>query len=270
MAIILAAMAGLVQGLTEFLPVSSSAHLLLFHEMFDFNVANDLFFDVTMHIATLLALLFVFRKDIKELVEGIFGFIFHPNLQESEKQKVSLLFVVGSLPVLFVGYFLGDFIETKLRTPLTAIVMLAVVGLLFFIVEKISTRKKEIKSISVLDAMAIGTAQCLALAPGVSRSGITVSAGLLCGLKRHQASRFSFLISIPAVFGAAVKASLGLESWLAVDWAVISAGFFAALVSGVAAIRFFLSFVERHSLRVFGWYRLALSFVAALWLILSK
>lgn len=253
--------AGLIQGLTEFLPISSSAHLFFFHEIFGFDFADNLFFDVSLHVATLTALVIYFRRDISVVISSVLRFLSRPDLKNDREQRLSFLMLIGSLPILILGFFFYRFIETTLRAVEVALPALFLVSLVFFLAEKVSSRSKTLDNMTTADAVIIGAAQALALIPGFSRSGITVCAGLFRKLNRAQAARFSFLISIPAVFGAAVKSAMKIKNVASVDWLVLACGFLAAMASGLLAIGFFLRFVERHPLHLFAWYRIALSAV---------
>lgn len=267
MKLLYALIAGLIQGLTEFLPVSSSAHLLFFHKMFGFKLSNDIFFDVAVHAATLVALCLFFRKDIVALIKAAFRLIGRPDLKGDVEQRMVLFIIVGSLPVMAAGFLFSRFIENTLHAVPVALPALFLVSLVFFWAEKSGRRNRTLDGMNAADALVIGAAQMLALIPGVSRSGITVSAGLFRDLDRAQAARFAFLISIPAVFGAAAKSVVDITSWASVDWTVIGVGFAAALASGVVAIGFFLKFLGRHPLNVFAWYRIGLSAVVLGWLL---
>lgn len=265
-----AAIAGLIQGLTEFLPVSSSGHLVLFHEVFGFRLADDLFFDVAMHAATLCALVLFFRKEVAALVRGFFRLFKRPDLGRDLEARLALLVIAGSVPVVLAGAFIYPMFGPGLRSVAVVMTTLAAVALVFFIAERFGRREKSMADLSAWDAVLIGAAQSLALVPGVSRSGITICAGMGRRLKREEAARFSFLVSIPSVAAAVIKSSLEVPGWASVDWPVLGLGFLAALLSGLFAIRLLLRFVGRHPLNVFAWYRLALATAALAWLAMAK
>jgi undecaprenyl-diphosphatase len=263
-----ALIAGLIQGLTEFLPVSSSGHLVLFHEVFGFEFGDNVFFDVAMHAATLAALVLFFRREVVVLVRGFFRLFKRPDLKCDLEARLALLVMAGSVPVVLVGALVYPLLGSGVRSVPVVITTLSVVALVFFVAERFGRRERMMPMMTAGDALLIGAAQSVALVPGVSRSGITICAGMARRLKRDEAARFSFLISIPAVAAAVVKSSLEVESWAAVDWPVLGLGFLAALLSGLFAIRFLLRFVGRHPLHVFAWYRLALAAAALAWLAL--
>jgi len=259
--------AGIVQGLTEFLPVSSSGHLVLFHDILKFDFFDNVLFDVAMHLATLVALVVFFRKDIVRLARGFGRSLGRRDLRNDPDQRLPWLILLGTVPAVAAGYLFESFVGGALRRPGVVAVALAVVAGLLFAVEKIAVKKRTLADMTAADATVIGIAQAAALIPGVSRSGITLAAGLGRKLTRPDAARFSFLLSIPTVFGAAVKKGLEIGHASGADWAVLAVGFGAALLSGLLAIRFFMKFVGRHSLRVFAWYRLGLSALVVLWLL---
>lgn len=268
MQILNAVIAGFIQGLTEFLPVSSSGHLVLFHEVFGFEFGDNVFFDVAMHAATLAALVLFFRREIVVLVRGFFRLFRRPDLGSDLEARLALLVLAGSVPVVLAGAFVYPLLGPGVRSVPVVIATLAVVGLVFFAAERFGRRERSMPVMTAGDALIIGAAQSIALVPGVSRSGITICAGMARRLKRDEAARFSFLISIPAVAAAVVKSCIEVESWAAVDWPVLGLGFFVALLSGLFAIRFLLRFVGRHPLNIFAWYRLALAAAALVWLAL--
>lgn len=266
MSYLLAIFAGLIQGITEFLPISSSGHLLIFHDIFQLDFFDDKFFDVALHLATLLAVVVFFKKDIEKIIRGFFSSLFNWNLANNFNQRLAWLIIIGTLPAVFFGYFFDDLITAYLRSPYLVATALIIVGLLFFVAEKIAQKTKTIQELRPLDALLMGLAQAVALIPGVSRSGITIIAGLGRKLKREEAARFSFLLSAPVIFGAGLKALIDLGSWSAINWPVLILSFIAAAISGYLSIKFLISYLSRYSLRVFAWYRLAVGGLILLWL----
>ncbi|MBI5632416.1 MAG: undecaprenyl-diphosphatase UppP [Nitrospirae bacterium] len=246
---------GIVQGLTEFLPVSSTAHLILFPWFFNWTGELDsLTFDVALHAGTLLALVICFWNDWIELV--------------LRKQKLFMLIILASVPAGIVGILLGDLVEHALRSPLIISVSLIVFGLVMLIAEKMN-KTRAVDSITITDALIIGFAQAVALIPGVSRSGITISAGLFRGLEREAAARFSFLLSTPIIAGATLlHARKLLKASADHNMPLFLLGFIAAAFSGFAAIKFLLHFLKKHPLNVFVYYRfgLAVVIIAGIWL----
>ncbi|MBI5075286.1 MAG: undecaprenyl-diphosphatase UppP [Nitrospirae bacterium] len=246
---------GIVQGLTEFLPVSSTAHLILFPWFFNWTGELDsLTFDVALHAGTLLSLVICFWKDWIELI--------------LRKQKLFMLIVLASVPAGIAGVLLGDLIEHALRNPLVIAVSLVVFGAVMLLAEKMN-KTRTVDSLNVKDAVMIGLAQAVALIPGVSRSGITISAGLFRGLEREASARFSFLLSTPIIAGATLlHARKLLKTGADHDMSLFLIGFIAAAISGFAAIKFLLSFLKKHPLNLFAYYRfgLALVIIAGIWL----
>lgn len=251
---------GLVQGLTEFIPVSSSGHLLLMHHAFGIS-EQGLGFDVALHIGTLLALTFYFHRDIAELLVAFF--------RRGPKTRLAWLLVFATIPAVVAGMLLQEAATTTFRSPVLVSVALAVVALIMLVAERYAVRHKPTPSVdhvSFKQGLLVGLAQAVALIPGVSRSGSTIVAGLFAGLDRVTATRFSFLLSMPITFGAIVKVMSDSETarQTSSDPIIFFIGVLTALVSGLFAIRFLLKFVARHSLNVFAYYRLALAAVTLL------
>ncbi|MBA3047404.1 undecaprenyl-diphosphatase UppP [Patescibacteria group bacterium] len=273
---------GIVQGITEFLPISSSGHLVILHKFINLPLQNEMAFDVALHLATLFAVIFFFYSDIKRLfLSWIENLPLTPSLlkrgnnvdilkkKDYEYSKISWLIILATIPAGLAGWFFEDIVENSLRSPLVVAVMLIVVGALFIIFEKISKKTDNLKNLNWKKSLIIGLAQAIALIPGTSRSGITIIAGLGAGLKRQAAIRFSFLLSIPVILGAsATKIPQIIESGLAINELVILAiAFIASFVSGILAIKYFLRFAEKHSLNTFAFYRFALAVVIIVFLI---
>ena len=246
---------GIVQGLTEFLPVSSTAHLILFPWFLGWKgEVNTLTFDIALHAGTLAALLLCFWKDWIEL------FI--------KKQKLFGMIILASIPAGVVGFFLNDIVEKNLREPVLISMMLIVVGFIMLAAEK-SEQYKDMEKTNYMDALSIGIAQAIALIPGVSRSGITISAGLFKGLKREASARFSFLIATPIIAGATVLHLRKLLSSQGLyDFQLLSAGIITSFVTGVIAIKFLMNFLKKYPLNIFVYYRfiLAVVIIASIWL----
>jgi len=265
--IITSALFGMVQGLTEFLPISSSGHLLLLHDIIKLDV-DSLSFDASLHLGTLVALFLFFYKDIYSLIIAFFRLI-AKRKAESTFERLSLFIIVGSIPAAVLGYLFESKIETVLRNPWIVVTTLIIGGLLFFLVERKGTKQKTIETMSMKDAIGIGVAQALALIPGLSRSGITITAGMAWGFTRYDAARFSFLLSLPVVLGAGLKKFVEVYQmgFTGNELAVFVAGIISSAVFGVFAIRVLLKFTQKHSLNVFGYYRLGLAFVVGVLLI---
>ena len=246
---------GIVQGLTEFLPVSSTAHLILFPWFFNWSgQVNTLTFDIALHAGTLIALILCFWRDWIFLI--------------LKNRKLLGLILFASIPAGIAGYFLNDIVEKSLREPLLISLMLIAVGYLMLRSEK-ADKHKDIGETGLKDAVIIGIAQALAIVPGVSRSGITIAAGLFREFKREEAARFSFLLSTPVIAGATAfhfkKALVGHMNY---DFEIFALGMIFSFITGLIAIKFLLSFLRRYPLHLFVYYRFVLSviIIAGIWL----
>ncbi len=240
---------GLVQGLTEFLPVSSSGHLLLIHKAFG-NTSSTLAFDVALHVGTVIALLVYFRKELIDLAMNLFS--------KTVKGRLARLLIWATLPAAILGLLLSDYIDKNLRTPIIVASTLAGVGILMLIAEAVA-KKLDNKEVSTKQGMTVGFAQALALIPGVSRSGITITTGLFMGMSRVEAARFSFLLAIPIIAGSAFGTLLkGSYDHNVILWQVLL-GASVSFVSGLLAIKFFLGVIDRVGLKPFAIYRIALA-----------
>jgi undecaprenyl-diphosphatase len=263
--------AGVLQGITEFLPVSSSGHLVILHDILNFNIGDSLAFDVSLHLGTALAVIIFFWSYIwKYIVAVVSVFIPKKKINQADL-KDSLLIIYATIPAVIVGFLVDKFVKDFFRNTETVIITLVIGAILFFLVEKFAKHTRDFTGMNIGKAMFIGFAQALALIPGVSRSGITIIAGMSVDLKRSEAAKFSFLLSIPAVLGAGVLKMFGV-AWTRLPSSEIWAffvGFMVSLIVGFFVIKFFLKYVEHHKLNVFGWYRLGLAAVLVIWLLLK-
>lgn len=249
---------GFVQGVTEFLPVSSSGHLVLLHKIIELPIKNEIAFDVSLHFATFLAILFFFYKDLWRIfIAWLKSFKDGSN----NDSRLAWYIVLATIPAGILGLLFNDVIENTLRSPLVVVVMLIVVGLLFIFVERVGKKTLELNSLNWQKSLGIGLSQAIALIPGTSRSGITIIAGLFTGLKREDALRFSFLISLPIILGASLKEIPLLFSgnFSFDEFMIIAIAFFSTLIFGIITISFFLRFVKNNSLNIFAWYRFFLA-----------
>jgi undecaprenyl-diphosphatase len=250
---------GLVQGATEFLPISSSGHLVLAEYYLGIEQAG-LAFDVALHLGTLLAVIIYFRRDLILMVTAL---VLPRKLgAEAGSQRLLALYIcLGTIPAAVAGYFLKETAETVFRSPLLIAGSLAGAGALLLLADKMGQHVRSMKSIGLADAAVIGLAQAFALVPGVSRSGITMTAGLVRGMNRMSAARFSFLLSVPVIFGAGLYnlPAIFRQGGEAGQQGFYLAGFFAAAVSGYLVIAFLLRFVQSHSFAVFAYYRFILA-----------
>lgn len=261
----------LLQGLTEFLPVSSSAHLALFPWLLGWP-DQGLTFDIALHAGTLLAVLVYFAKDWWHLILRGLGLRL-PGAPDYILQNPRLLWwlAAATVPVGIVGFFLKDVVETTLRSPFYIGAMLILIGLLIGWADSRGKRNKQLGAMTLKDVLIVGCAQALAVIPGTSRSGITIATALLRDLDRAAAARFSFLLSTPAIGGAAAKAFLdlyeagGIEPGAGLLFAV---GIGMSALSGILVIRFFLQFLRQNTLRFFVLYRIAFGIIVILLAIL--
>lgn len=259
---------GIIQGVTEFLPVSSSGHLVVAHEILSFQSVDALGFDLALHLGTLLALITYFYRDIVLYVRGAFSSLSPRQFRRSHEQSLAWIVLAGTIPAALSGYLLRDFFVGTRMVAIVAITLM-LGGVIFLITDHYARRVRDVHSMRLRDGIIIGLAQVLALIPGVSRSGSTIIAGLWLGLNREAAARFSFLLAIPIVAGAGASAVVDLYRQGAdVDYALYITGFITAGVSGYIAIRFMLSYLQKHGLAVFAWYRIALGLLIALTLVI--
>jgi undecaprenyl-diphosphatase len=245
---------GLVQGLTEFIPVSSSGHLILVGHFLHFQYSG-LAFDTAMDVGTLLALLMFFARDFWDLI--------HDVVVGGPKRKLGWLIVAATVPGVIAGVLIQHEVETVFRSTQLVAVNLIWVGVLMWLVDRWAKRTRDIEDINLPRALAVGLAQAMALIPGVSRSGITITTGRALGLDRIAATRFSFLLSAPIIAGATLKVMLGGEalSQMAAAPGLYAAGILAALISGYLSIKFLISYLSKHGLAVFAAYRVAVGVV---------
>jgi undecaprenyl-diphosphatase len=250
---------GLVQGVTEFLPISSSAHLILIPWFFGFS-PGGMNYDVMLHFATLFATLLVYGRAFFSILGEAKIAVKNGSLKETTLAKIFF----ASLPAFFFGYFFNDQIERNLRNPYVCATMLILVSILMIVAE--GKKGGRASQVNYLKALSIGLAQAIALIPGTSRSGITITFGLLLGLERKKAVDFSFLLSIPVILGAAIY-ELRHLTLTGENTLVYMSGMVSAIVAGVTSLKFLIGYLKRHSLRLFAFYRILL---AILILMLSK
>lgn len=269
-----AILTGAIQGITEFLPISSSGHLVIFHDMFGFNLPDNVLFDVVLHLGSLVAVLLVFYKDIMKIIRGFFSSLLNFNLSNNFNQRLAWMVIIGTIPAGILGYTFDRFITDTLHNnpiaPLVVAFMLILVAILFWVAERYSIQRKELKEMNKMDAFILGCAQAVALIPGTSRSGITIIAGLWKNLKRSEAARFSFLLSVPVILGAGLKSIMNVNDWHQVPVMMLILGFLSAAITGYFAIKFLMKFLSNHSLNVFAWYRLVMGLLIIGWFLLFR
>lgn len=246
---------GILQGLTEFLPVSSSAHLALTPWIMGWEPPG-LAFDVALHIGTLVAVLWYFRAELTNLISAFLQILQTRKIQTIE-QKRALYLIVATVPAGVAGFLLEDIAESVFRSPLVIAWALIILGLILWFVDSRASMDRNLNQINTVDAIAIGLAQVLALIPGVSRSGSTITAGRLLGLDRNSAAAFSFLMSVPVIGAAALLKTPQLASNGGLSLSLM-AGIIASALAGVLAITVLLRYVSRRSYGVFAVYRVLL------------
>ncbi len=249
---------GLIQGFGEMLPISSSAHLVLFPYLFGFTDPG-LAFDVALHLGTLAAILGYFWRDWADMAAVLLK-LARERKVTSQSQKLAGLLFVASVPGAIFGFLLGDLAESTFRNPLLIAFTLVVAGVLLYFADHTDKGGRTLKELRVRDAVVIGLAQAVAIIPGVSRSGATITAGLFSGIKREEAARFSFLMSAPIIAGAALVKVTKLDASMVASFPFWVA-MFAAVISSILAIRLLLSLVRKQHFDVFVWYRFALAAV---------
>lgn len=247
----------IVQGLTEFLPISSSGHLVLVPAFAGWD-DQGLMFDVAVHMGSLAAVCLYFRRDIVALLQGTLSLA--RGRHREPGAALALCLALGTVPAAIAGLLFADWIEANLRDPSVVVITLSVFGILMALADRFGRRERNITDVTLGSALLIGIAQAMALIPGTSRSGITITAGRMLGFAREDAARFSFLLSAPVILLAGSYKLLGLVlAGVPVAWAELALG---VVVSGIVAylsIEFFMRFVSRIGLLPFAVYRLLLA-----------
>jgi undecaprenyl-diphosphatase len=246
---------GVVEGLTEFLPVSSTGHLIVVGSLLNFNSEHEKTFDVVIQLGAILAVCWEYRRKIGNVVVGL------PT--QPVARRFTLNVIVATLPAIVLGLVLEKTIKAALFSPVPVALALVTGGVIILWVEgrqrdrRAAPRVLSIDDLSPLDALKVGFAQCLALIPGMSRSGSTIIGGMLFGLERRVATEFSFFLAIPIIFGATLYDMV--KSWhtLAIDaLGIFAVGLVAAFVSAFACVRWLLRYIAAHDFTVFAWYRI--------------
>ena len=253
------AILSLIQGITEFLPISSSAHLLLPHHLLGWK-DQGLAFDTAVHLGSLFAVLSYFRTDIVRLMSALTGAIM--TKQQSSDSRFAIFLIIASLPVLIVGYFSRTFVESNLRSLEVITLATFVFAIALLVADLTGRRQRDANTLQLSSALLIGLSQCVALIPGASRSGVTMTMALMLGFTREGASRISFMIAIPAIASACLlKISDLMNSGQSVDWLMMLTGGLIAAVSAYLCVRLFLGLIEKIGFLPFIVYRLILSSV---------
>lgn len=259
MDIISAIILGVVQGITEFLPISSTGHLILARTLLDIHDQNALAFDAVLHLATASAVVVYFFGDIWNMLQALRRMLARMPVNPKDVQLIKAL-IIGTIPAVILGLLLEDIMNTAFRNPLLVAGVLVAGSLFFMYAEYNYGRRYRDGKIDAPTGFKIGLFQTLALIPGFSRSGAALAGGMLLGLTRTEAARFSFLLAIPIMLGAGSKKTLELMmSDTHTDWLPVLIGAAVSFAIGLAAIHFMISFVRKHTLWPFIWYRIILA-----------
>lgn len=263
---------GIVQGLTEFLPISSSAHLIIVPAVLGWRdpFIDSLAFGVMLHLGTLIALLVYFWRDWRRLLRAGVDLARARSVAGVADRRLVILLAITVVPGALAGALLNEVIEREVRSVGLVAVMLVVGATVLWLAERWGSRERSVDQLSYVGALGIGVAQAVSLVPGVSRSGISIAAGLFAGLDRESAARFSFLMAGPIIAGAVIFEAQRLfspDSGLAGHADLLIVGVIASLISGLAAIRFLLTWLRSNSTYVFVGYRIVAAAAVAIWLL---
>jgi undecaprenyl-diphosphatase len=278
--VIQAALVGLLQGLTEFIPISSSAHLELAPWIAGWDegdLVGSLAFDVFLHLGTLVALLVYFARDWVRYIGAWFSSVRERRIGPDPDRRIAWFLVAATIPAALIGFGLEGFIEDTFHGDNDA-ARLAIAGFLvvgavaLWLADLLGRRDRDLEGLTLPTALTIGLSQALALLPGISRSGATLTAGLALGLNREAAARFSFLLATPITLGAGLYGSRRLfaEGHTGTEWLAIAVGFVAAALAGLLAIGFLLAWLRRRSVTVFSLYRIGFAAVIVLLVVIGR
>lgn len=243
---------GLLQGLTEFLPVSSSGHLVLAQALFDIDSGSGITFEVMVHFGTLCSIFVYYKKDIVSLLQGALRLLKNPRDTEDPGSKLVLFILLSMIPAMIAGFLLKDLIEDLFQSPVWVSCFLIITGFILFSTKFIPAGNGTINSRSVLG---MGITQAIAIIPGISRSGSTIAAGRHLGLNNEESARFSFLMVIPVIAGATLL-ELGdaIDAMSEESGLVLLVGFLTAAISGFIALKFLINMLKKHGIHPFAWY----------------
>jgi len=257
--IIQALILGMVQGLTEFLPISSSAHLVIVPELL--GVESSLAFDTLLHVGTLIAVISYFRSDLIAMIKAFFSSLadiprgrFKEEIRNDQFKRLAWLILVGTIPAGLMGILLKDFFESLFSSVSAVGFFLLITGFILWGVERMPRGEKKTKEISFTNSLIVGIAQGCAIAPGISRSGATIATSLYLGFDREMAARFSFLLSIPAILGAALIQLKDLTAGFDISTGAFVGGLISAMIFSYLAIKFLMGYIKKHSLVIFAYY----------------
>jgi undecaprenyl-diphosphatase len=247
---------GVVEGLTEFLPVSSTGHQIIVADLINFGGERAMAFNIIIQLGAILAVVWEFRRKIIDVVVGL--------PKQAEAQRFTVNLIIGVLPAIVLGVLFADLIHKYLFNPITVATALVVGGVIMLWAERRQhlVRAETVDEMTWVDALKVGCAQCLAMIPGTSRSGATIIGGLLFGLSRKAATEFSFFLAMPTMVGAAVYSAYKYRTLFQHDdLPVIAIGFVTSFIFAMIAVRALLKFISTHTYAVFAWYRIAFGLV---------
>ncbi|MGV8861839.1 MAG: undecaprenyl-diphosphate phosphatase [Pseudomonas sp.] len=247
---------GVVEGLTEFLPVSSTGHQIIVADLINFGGERAMAFNIIIQLGAILAVVWEFRRKIIDVVIGL--------PKQAEAQRFTVNLIIGVLPAIVLGVLFADLIHKYLFNPITVATALVVGGVIMLWAERRQhvVRAETVDEMTWVDALKVGCAQCLAMIPGTSRSGATIIGGLLFGLSRKAATEFSFFLAMPTMVGAAVYSAYKYRTLFQHDdLPVIAIGFVTSFIFAMIAVRALLKFISTHTYAVFAWYRIAFGLV---------
>lgn len=248
---------GVVQGIAEFVPVSSTAHLILLPWIFSWQDPG-LPFNVALHLGSLIAILVYFRDDWKNLASEFVKCSLKGSYKESTDGKTGLFIIVGTIPGVLSGFIFEPYASGVLRNPLYVALALALFGALLYFSDRKTSNQREIKDMNLTDCLFFGISQALAIIPGSSRSGVTITGGLIRNFKREEAAKFSFLLSAPLIAGATVLESRHLSAQMLTDVSFF-VGVISSTITSYLVIRFLLGFLKKQNFKIFVLYRMALA-----------
>ncbi len=254
---------GLIQGLTEFLPVSSSGHLVVAQTLLGFK-EPPILFDVMLHGGTLMAVLVFFRHDILMIIKGIFkprSIANNNPAVKNEGRWFAILIIIGTIPVVIFGFAFKDFLESLFASAITVGFMMWITAFVLLIADRRMRREKTVTEITPLDALLIGIMQAIAIIPGISRSGFTISTGIFRKLSSETAARFSFLLSVPAILGAFILEAMDVEKLTVNELGIYLVGTLVAAIAGYLSIALLIRMITFHRLKVFSIYLWVLGMV---------
>ena len=265
---------GIIQGLTEFLPISSSAHLVIMPYLLGWEIPPQeaFIFDVLVQLGTLLAVILFFWKDLKLIILGVIKGLFRKQPFSEQSSRLGWMLVLATLPAILVGLLFKDYVEWVFKSPVATGLLLFGTAALLVIAEVIGKRTRDIENLSWLDSLVIGLFQVISLLPGISRSGATISGGMVRNLERPSAARFSFLMSVPVMIGAGTLAIIDLLQLpdFSVQLPTLIAGFISAAIVGYLTIRWLLAYLVNRRLFPFAIYCVVLSsLILVIWMIRS-